>query len=136
MTLRPSGGPVLGLRRMPCSTGSTEVNWHGHRQVVNLQCESLWRSASLTVSLDPSFARLINLHGRVIRVEGWWDSNGEQALGHRKSLRAETVLLSLRSETMRVIGLLLWSPRRSRSTSEQGSECTQLSWGRCPSGCA
>ena len=67
---------------------STEANWHGHRQVVNL----LWRSASLTVSLDPSFARLINLHGKVIRVEGWWDSNGEQALGHRKSLRAETVL--------------------------------------------
>ena len=26
------------------------------------------------------------------RVEGWWDSNGEQALGHRKSLRSETVL--------------------------------------------
>ena len=25
-------------------------------------------------------------------MEGWWDSNGEQALGHRKSLRAETVL--------------------------------------------
>ena len=25
-------------------------------------------------------------------MEGWWDSNGEQALGHRKSLRVETVL--------------------------------------------
>ena len=25
-------------------------------------------------------------------MESWWDSNGEQALGHRKSLRAETVL--------------------------------------------
>ena len=38
------------------------------------------------------FARLINLHGVVTRVEGWWDSNGEQALGHRKSLRSQTVL--------------------------------------------
>ena len=64
----------------------------GHRHVVNLQCESLWRSADLTVSLHPSFARLVNLQGKVTRVEGWWDSNGEQALGHRKSLRAETVL--------------------------------------------
>ena len=50
---------------------SSVVNWHGHRHVVNEQCEVLWRSKGKEVALDPSFGKLIALVGRVTQVIGW-----------------------------------------------------------------
>ena len=57
---------------------SSVVNWHGHRHVVNEQCEALWRSNGKEVALDPSFGKLIALVGRVTQVIGW-RATGEAA---------------------------------------------------------
>ena len=47
---------------------SSAVTWHGHRRVVNEQCEKLWRSGGREVSLDPSFSKLLALMGMATRV--------------------------------------------------------------------
>ena len=76
---------------------SSVVNWHGHRHVVNEQCEVLWRSKGKEVALDPSFGKLIALVGRVTQVIGW-RATGEAASDPRRStLQASRVLAQFSS---------------------------------------
>ena len=83
---------------------SSVVNWHGHRHVVNEQCEGLWRSNGKEVALDPSFGKLIALVGRVTQVIGW-RATGEAASDPRRStLQASRVLAQFSSSNEGVEG--------------------------------
>ena len=83
---------------------SSVVNWHGHRHVVNEQCEVLWRSNGKEVALDPSFGKLIALVGRVTQVIGW-RATGEAASDPRRStLQASRVLAQFSSSNEGVEG--------------------------------
>ena len=83
---------------------SSVVNWHGHRHVVNEQCEVLWRSNGKEVALDPSFGKLIALVGRVTQVIGW-RATGEAASDPRRStLQASRILAQFSSSSEGVGG--------------------------------
>ena len=43
-------------------------------------------------SLPVEFTRILGLIGEIFRIEGWNDGNGQESLGHRKSLRNHFVL--------------------------------------------
>ena len=94
------GVVVLGHNSTPVDTvksgvvlsWSVEPNWHGHRHLVNAVCESLWRASGQEVALDPAFDRLLCLIGKPRRVEGWFDSEGEACIAHRRGLRKQAVL--------------------------------------------
>ena len=83
---------------------SSVVNWHGHRHVVNEQCEVLWRSDGKEVALDPSFSKLIALVGRVTQVIGW-RATGDAASDPRGSTpQASRVLAQFSSSNEGVEG--------------------------------
>ena len=94
------GVVVLGHNSSPVDTvksgvvlsWSVEPNWHGHRHLVNAVCESLWRASGQEAALDPAFDRLLCLIGKPRRVEGWFDSEGEACIAHRRGLRKQGVL--------------------------------------------
>ena len=94
------GVVVLGHNSSPVDTvksgvvlsWSVEPNWHGHRHLVNAVCESLWRASGREVALDPAFDRLLCLIGKPRRVEGWFDSEAEACIAHRRGLRKQGVL--------------------------------------------
>ena len=89
------GVVVLGHNSSPVGvvlSWSVEPNWHGHRHLVNAVCESLWRASGQEVALDPAFDRLLCLIGKPRRVEGWFDSEGEACIAHRRGLRKQGVL--------------------------------------------
>ena len=94
------GAVVLGHNSSPVDTiksgvvlsWSVEPNWHGHRHLVNAVCESLWRASGQELALDPAFDRLLCLVGKPRRVEGWFDSEGEACIAHRRGLRKQGVL--------------------------------------------
>ncbi|CAE7929806.1 pol, partial [Symbiodinium sp. KB8] len=94
------GAVVLGHNSSPVDTvksgvvlsWSVEPNWHGHRHLVNAMCESLWRASGQELALDPAFDRLLCLVGKPRRVEGWFDSEGEACIAHRRGLRKQGVL--------------------------------------------
>ena len=70
----------------------SSVNWHNHRHLVTETCKELWSSRQVE-HLSASFRRLVGLLGVLERVEGWDDSRGEEALGHRNSLKYLKVLV-------------------------------------------
>ena len=92
------GAVVLGHNSSPVDTvksgvvlsWSVEPNWHGHRHLVNAVCESLWRASGQELALDPAFD--LCLEGKPRRVEGWFDSEGEACIAHRRGLRKQGVL--------------------------------------------
>ena len=79
------------------------VNWHGHRHVVNEQCEVLWRSNGKEVALDPSFGKLIALVGRVTQVVGW-RATGEASDPRSSTRQASRVLAQFSSSNEGVEG--------------------------------
>ena len=82
---------------------SSVVNWHGHRHVVNEQCEVLWRSNGKEVALDPSFGKLIALVGRVTQVVGW-RATGEASDPRSSTRQASRVLAQFFSSNEGVEG--------------------------------
>ncbi|CAE7223858.1 pol [Symbiodinium sp. CCMP2592] len=94
------GAVVLGHNSAPVDTvkgsvkltWSVEPNWHGHRHLVNEVCERVWASSGQELALDPRFERLLCMVGKPRRVEGWFDSEGEACIAHRKSLRKQGIL--------------------------------------------
>ena len=106
------GAVVLGHNSSPVDTvksgvvlsWSVEPNWHGHRHLVNAVCESLWRASGQEVALDPAFDRLLCLIGKPRRVEGWFDSEGEACIAHRRGLTGSRASLLPSRARERVIG--------------------------------
>ena len=66
------------------------VNWHNHRLLVDRVCSRMWEDPKS--SLPVEFTRILGLIGEIFRIEGWNDGNGQESLGHRKSLRNHFVL--------------------------------------------
>ena len=91
------------------------MNWHGH-------CSLSFSARACGGRPSLSTRRLLASSTSMGESSVWKDggtATGSRLLGIAS--RCERRLfwpLSLRSETTRVIGLLLWSPRRSRSTSQ------------------
>ena len=87
-----NSSPVDTVKSGVVLSWSVEPNWHGHRHLVNAMCESLWRASGQELALDPAFDRLLCLVGKPRRVEGWFDSEGEACIAHRRGLRKQGVL--------------------------------------------
>ena len=87
-----NSSPVDTVKSGVVLSWSVEPNWHGHRHLVNAVCEGLWRASGQEVALDPAFDRLLCLIGKPRRVEGWFDSEGEACIAHRRGLRKQGVL--------------------------------------------
>ena len=86
VVLGHNSSPVDTIRSAVVLSWSVEPNWHGHRHLVNAVCETLWRASGQEVALDPAFDRLLCMIGKPRRVEGWFDSEGEACIAHRKVL--------------------------------------------------
>ena len=96
VVLGHNSSPVDTIRSGVVLSWSVEPNWHGHRHLVNAVCETLWRASGQEVALDPAFDRLLCMIGKPRRVEGWFDSEGEACIAHRRGLRRQGVLATFK----------------------------------------
>ena len=96
VVLGHNSSPVDTIRSGVVLSWSVEPNWHGHRHLVNAVCETLWRASGQEVALDPAFDRLLCMIGKPRRVEGWFDSEGEACIAHRRGLRKQGVLATFK----------------------------------------
>ena len=91
VVLGHNSSPVDTIRSGVVLSWSVEPNWHGHAV-----CETLWRASGQEVALDPAFDRLLCMIGKPRRVEGWFDSEGEACIAHRRGLRKQGVLATFK----------------------------------------
>ena len=96
VVLGHNSSPVDTIKSGVVLSWSVEPNWHGHRHLVNAVCETLWRASGQEMALDPAFDRLLCMIGKPRRVEGWFDSEGEACIAHRRGLRKQGVLATFR----------------------------------------
>ena len=88
---------VLALRAHGVVISSAELDGLAMKaSLLNAVCESLWRASGQEVALDPAFDRLLCLIGKPRRVEGWFDSEGEACIAHRRGLRKQGVLATFK----------------------------------------
>ena len=97
VVLGHNSSPVDTIKSGVVLSWSVEPNWHGHRHLINAVCETLWRASGQEMALDPAFDRLLCMIGKPRRVEGWFDSEGEACIAHRRGLRKQGVLATFRS---------------------------------------
>ena len=96
VVLGHNSSPVDTIKSGVVLSWSVEPNWHGHRHLINAVCETLWRASGQEMALDPAFDRLLCMIGKPRRVEGWFDSEGEACIAHRRGLRKQGVLATFR----------------------------------------
>ena len=98
-----NGCIVVGRQGVPLAAAegavlhwAAECNWHGHRHLVNEECERLWGSdGAISLSLSLSLSCVFPAHWverDPFQGGGLECDRGEQALGHRKSLGHAKIL--------------------------------------------